>query len=171
RAAANPNALTYNPATGEISYTISTSNAKENIINLTRDAGGILAQLVAKEFNYTNKTKYIGYGTPGVAKPFAEWLADEKTSEDWTSMLEYFGGTVDENEDVADENNTVILALYTGYVNVTESVPEVIVDKEETHFGFRVEDVQNVLPELVYSDNNGVARDIKWNNITTLLVK
>ncbi|KNC83366.1 hypothetical protein SARC_04374 [Sphaeroforma arctica JP610] len=72
---------------------------------------------------------------------------------------------------VADENNTAILEMYTDYVTVTESAPEVVVDKAETHFGFRVEDMQTILPELVYSDNNGVARDIKWNNITTLLVK
>ncbi|KNC84137.1 hypothetical protein SARC_03635 [Sphaeroforma arctica JP610] len=53
----------------------------------------------------------------------------------------------------------------------TDAGPETVVDKPETHFGFLAEDVQKVMPDPVYDDIAGNALDIKWNNITALLVR
>ncbi|KNC74715.1 hypothetical protein SARC_12744 [Sphaeroforma arctica JP610] len=171
RNAAGPNALTYNPTTGEISYTTSSSQTKENIVDMSRDACGILCDLDVKEYNYVNKCKYIEHGTPEEAKPFANWLAAEKAADAWTSRLAASGGSDAKYEGGADDDNPSIRQMYRDYVEITEVVPYTFVDKEETHFGFMAEDVQKVLPELVYCDLDGTALDIKWNNITALLVK
>ncbi|KNC83367.1 hypothetical protein SARC_04375 [Sphaeroforma arctica JP610] len=174
RNAASPNALTYNPTTGEITYTTSTTETKGNIVPLTRNAGAILGQLEVKEFSYINKSKYIEYGTLGVAATITDWLVSEKANEGWAAKLGEAGFASASPEDTpasVGEQDTFVQQLYADYVAATEAVPETFVDKDETHFGFMAEEVQTILPELVYDDTDGKALDIKWNNITALLVK
>ncbi|KNC87849.1 hypothetical protein SARC_00106 [Sphaeroforma arctica JP610] len=62
---------------------------------------------------------------------------------------------------------------YSSVVDSAESrhQPEMARDMDETHFGFGVEELQDISPDLVYSDASGVPLDIKWDNITALLVK
>ncbi|KNC85561.1 hypothetical protein SARC_02250 [Sphaeroforma arctica JP610] len=57
RNASGPNALTYNAATGEITYSSSSEETKENIKLFDRDASPLIAKLVVKEFNFKNKNK------------------------------------------------------------------------------------------------------------------
>ncbi|KNC73176.1 hypothetical protein SARC_14267, partial [Sphaeroforma arctica JP610] len=95
-----------------------------------------------------------------VANPFAEWLDSEKGAETgrpiWRERLSV---------------RTLSSRKCTPTTRRTDAGPETVVDKPETHFGFLAEDVQKVMPDPVYDDIAGNALDIKWNNITALLVR
>ncbi|KNC87813.1 hypothetical protein SARC_00070 [Sphaeroforma arctica JP610] len=52
-----------------------------------------------------------------------------------------------------------------------DEIGDEVIDKGETQFGFVADEVQEIIPELVYADPSGAAQNIKWNSVTAMLVK
>ncbi|KNC82026.1 hypothetical protein SARC_05686 [Sphaeroforma arctica JP610] len=151
RNATGPNALTYNPATGKITYSTLGEATKENIQVYERDVEAILQGLVVKELNYTNKNKYTQPRPETLKLPilFEEWV--EANHPPKPEILEG-KGLYDGGDGPVGCDGMGLEELYAEYVERQSIVRYEVVNKEETHVGLIAEDVQAIALELVYDD-------------------